>query len=255
MDRIHPWPVAAPLLAGDVAPALTSPRGTAALGPRGASSIPSPAEGKVKVYQGFCRGLTGPSAFYRLFKQLTSINQNGAGSVRSGEGRKSLLGSRGKESPVGTGCCGGLGTARALRMRGLPPLTTFPISQASPQHPAKSLGAIIIHLPTPNTARDPAVALPCASPEPNPGFGWAQGDPATIQPQPHASPSPAQGDTDRKSHQHRRSLVPSGEARRWAEAFQFQNDCVEGGRIEMSPKNKAALSLGKTDGHTDPLGV
>lgn len=115
MDRIHPWLVAAPLPAGDVAPALTSPRGTAALGPRGASSIPSPAEGKVKVYQGFCRGLTGPSAFYRLFKQLTSINQNGAGSVRSGEGRKSLLGSRGKESPVGMGCCGGLGTARALR--------------------------------------------------------------------------------------------------------------------------------------------
>lgn len=97
------------------------------------------------------------------------------------------------------------------------------------------------------------MALPYASPEPNPGFGWAQGDPATIQPRPHASRSPAQGDTDRKSHQHHHSLVPSDEARRWAEAFQFQNDCVEGGRIETSPKNKAALSLGKTDGHTDPL--
>lgn len=117
VDRIHPWLVAALLPAGDVAPALTSPRGAAALGPRGASSIPSPAEGKVKVYQGFCRGLTGPSAFYRLFKQLTSINQNGAGSMGSGEGRKSLLGSRGKESPVGMGCCGGLGTTRAPRAR------------------------------------------------------------------------------------------------------------------------------------------
>lgn len=80
-----PW--AASILAGAVllqtggmAMALTGPQGTAELGSRGVSSIPSPEQGKVKVEQGFCRGLTGPSAFYRLFKQLTSTNQSwGAG--------------------------------------------------------------------------------------------------------------------------------------------------------------------------------
>lgn len=45
---------------------------------------------------------------------------------------------------------------------------------------------------------------------------------------------------------------PLGEAQRWAEAFRFQNDCVEGGRIATAPKNEAALFLGKTDGHTNP---
>lgn len=54
------------------------------------------------------------------------------------------------------------------------------------------------------------------------------------------------------SARHCHGPVPTGEAWRWVEAFRFQNDCVEGGRIEMSPKNKAALSLGKTDGHTEP---
>lgn len=145
----HPSLAGAALLpAGDVAPALTGPRGTAALGPCGASSILSPAQGKVKVYQGFCWGLTGPSAFYRLFKQLTSINQSGAGSAGRGAGKaggacweagerrvRRGLGAAGAWGPLGH-----RGHIRALRTRGLPSLTTFPHLTSITPAPSKVPG-------------------------------------------------------------------------------------------------------------------
>lgn len=92
-----------------MAPALTGPQGTAELGPRGASSIPSPAQGKVKVEQGFCRGQTGPSAFYRLFKQQTSTNQSwGAGKAGGAcweAGERRAQWGQGAVGPKGTSGC------------------------------------------------------------------------------------------------------------------------------------------------------
>lgn len=124
---------AALLPAGDTAVALTDPRGTAAPGPRGASSIPNPAQGKVRVEQDFCWGLTGLSAFYRLFKQLTSINQSRASSAGREAGKAGgacwEAGERrawwGRGAAGAWGQPGHRGYLRALGPRGLHPLTTF----------------------------------------------------------------------------------------------------------------------------------
>ena len=251
---------AALLPAGDTAPALTSPRGTAALGPRGASSILSPAHGKVKVDQGFCRGLVGPSAFYRLLKQLTSINQSGAGSMGRGAGKAGGACWEAGERRAwrGRGAAGASGTAGASRARQdaedkgvasahhLPPSHKHhPSTQQNPRGqlqfiylPPSQHGALPRHCPAPLQSQIQASAGQGGTRPPS--------SPGSILLGVTQTESPA-------SAQHRRGPVPSGEARRWAEAFRFQNDCVEGGRIETSPKNEAALALGKTDGHTDPL--
>lgn len=88
---------------------------------------------EVRVEQDFCWGWTGPSAFYRLFKQLTSINQSGASSAGREAGKAGgacwEAGERrawwGRGAAGAWGQPGHQGYIRALGTRGLHPLTTF----------------------------------------------------------------------------------------------------------------------------------
>lgn len=109
----HPALAGAALLpAGDVAPVLTRPRGAAALGPRVRAASPARRRETSELTRVSARG----SAFYRLFRQLTSTNQSGA----SGAGRrKEPAGKQGKgESGGAVGAWGPPGHQGHVRLLG-----------------------------------------------------------------------------------------------------------------------------------------